>query len=313
MIVYQIITILFVYAKAFIISMNENENNCEEKTLFEKRGLTMFSSIMTSELQNEMNQLLTEQKNYQLEISQLKKERNFLFKLLKKQKKNQKEKLKSTKENSTKFSFYHQEQISIPPTKDFKINNSDQFNSEDKPDDTSSLSNFSNDKKYFFTKSILLDEIKKYSKNSVFERLSEITDLSNNGDSMISYFVNTVGDAFIAYELQNKKLREDLYRIKNKQRKAFINSVESLTESKKPDVEILSNIIESYDFDDDDDSIFSDISQNADFIGNSEEFNDFDCIDLNISKQETLETDGNDIDHIQCFDNLTDFTSNIYF
>lgn len=304
--------------KAFIILMIANESHNEEKTLFEKRGLGMFSSIMTTELRNEMNQLLAEQQNYQLEINQLKKERNFLFKLLKKQNKIQKENSRKekeiSKENSNlKFSFFHQEQISVPPIIDIKPEHSDQLHTNSKStDDILESSDLVSDKKYFFSKSIFLDEIKNYAEIPLFERFLEIIELSNNGDSMISYFVSNVGDAFIAYELQNKKLRGDLCRIKNKQRKVFINSIESLTESKKPDIEILTNIIENYDFhdNDDDDSIWSDFSQNFDCISNSEESTDHDCMRLNKQldiDQDILAESITDQDHKENFDDLNDF------
>ena len=284
----------------------ENFHPTEDKTLLEKRGLDMFSSIMTNELQNEMSQLLIEQQSYKNEIAQLKKERNFLFKLLKKQTKCQKEKIKNKKENDFQtlkksLSFYHHEQISIPP---IRITNLDQL--------SVNISDTAKDKKYSFSKNIFLDEIKKFDEIALFERLSEIIELSQNGDSMLSYFVNTIGNEFIEINQQNKILHENIGCLKRQRREAVINSIESFVEPKKQDLAFLSQLIGTLDFDEisenDDNDILLNTQQDFDFNGNKE------ISDLALDDLSLLNLSSNNANSVQksdCVDGLTDY--DIYF
>lgn len=224
--------------------MDDNSNltlESGEQTEFSKRRLELFTEIMTEELKNEMNQLLAEQKNYKLEIEQLKKERNFLFKLLKKEKKEEKT-AKQPFPPTPQLSFFRKEEVSIPPNHQFnKSNKSIQFPSSPQ----SETHNYEKDSTFTFQKKFFLSEIKKYSELPLFERSHEIIEKSQNGDSMISYFVNAVGNAITLYEHEIQMLREDIRRAHVKRREAVIDSIESLTDAKTEEIKMLNTMIQN--------------------------------------------------------------------
>ncbi|OHS97295.1 hypothetical protein TRFO_09587 [Tritrichomonas foetus] len=219
-------------------------------TNFQSSRFDMFSSIMTQELQNEIDHMIAEQKNYQNEILQLKKERDFLFQLLDKRQKEEckkMKKIKSKKENQIQsrknknFSFFNQVQISIQP----KPN---QNNIElDKNLICQITSKKEKKGRFTFSKDSMIQEIRKY-QNPIFIRAASILERSKNGDSMVTFLVNTTGNALDSLDEEISSLKDEITKLKRKKRKIMFGSIETLTKAQTEEIKLRSALANSTKF-----------------------------------------------------------------
>ena len=199
-------SILYIYQffarqSTFINSMEDRISSLMKLTNFQNDKSDMFSEIMTQELHNELENILSNQINYQNEIKNLKKERDFLFSLLLDK--------EITKNKNKKLSFYNQTQVSIPPSKSFRQN--------------------TQERNLSFSKQMILSEIDKY---PMFDEMKNILKLSKNGDSIFSYFVNSVGNTIMSMNQEIIDLKEKMNIMKKKRRDIVIDTIESLTDIK---------------------------------------------------------------------------------
>ena len=181
--------------------MEDRISSLMKLTNFQNDKSDMFSEIMTQELHNELENILSNQINYQNEIKNLKKERDFLFSLLLDK--------EITKNKNKKLSFYNQTQVSIPPSKSFRQN--------------------TQERNLSFSKQMILSEIDKY---PMFDEMKNILKLSKNGDSIFSYFVNSVGNTIMSMNQEIIDLKEKMNIMKKKRRDIVIDTIESLTDIK---------------------------------------------------------------------------------
>ena len=196
-IIYQ----FFARQSTFINYMEDRISSLMKLTNFQNDKSDMFSEIMTQELHNELENILSNQINYQNEIKNLKKERDFLFSLLLDK--------EITKNKNKKLSFYNQTQVSIPPSKSFRQN--------------------TQERNLSFSKQMILSEIDKY---PMFDEMKNILKLSKNGDSIFSYFVNSVGNTIMSMNQEIIDLKEKMNIMKKKRRDIVIDTIESLTDIK---------------------------------------------------------------------------------